>query len=955
MRNRLFSFFKKGILTKDIGAEINHLDFPELSDYLFSQFNKQSDSIRQRPPLTNNIVLNISRQIFEIIKIPILYTYNELYSQKEANELKINKGELIYDCFNKFPELEIIFNISCQQYVQYFSELLKRLLSDEKEIIKHFNISGNPISVEWPLGDFHNGGKSHAIINYSCGSKIVYKVKSPDGSLIFEKIIKSISNKGYELPYLFPGRLTKYNYYWEEYISHVATDDKQILYSFYETIGKYLAIFYVLGISDIIRDNIIANNGKPVFIDIECLLKPILKTSDKDVFPSADNFLKESVIGTGLLPFWTPLRANDAGINFGGISQSELYTPKLRLYVGNNRKMVYEFKNVLKHPTHIPFKNQQLPTKVIYQNISKGFIDRCHFLITHKKWLAKYIRELVDDSDISSRILMRNTNVYDTIIKESLHPDYLTNSHDRYLFLNYLDNSFDKDCFPQGLIDIEKQELKNLNVPVFYSNPTDRTIFYKGNHFEIIEVSGVDSMLKRLNKLSADTIKAQNTLIEKSIACFEKISSFTLEPKKKEVTNSFLKEYGNDSLFVKNHVIKLADRILQDSLWIDDSFQWIDIGVGRTGQWEVSPKKPGIYDGLDGLGLFYLYLYDTTKIGRFKKATDAILRKTLFAFEQFDPSKSYHLFSPFNFPFSTLYFLWHYHKVIGENEFVDVNELLESKLIPFVIDHIPSESYLDFANGCSGLLIFLLDYYNYSGLKSIERPIHLIVQRILKSAVKTPNGITWQSEKFKNLVGFAHGNAGFLYSLSKYYGIFGYNKHNIKFIHDIIRYNDSYYSQKHNGWKDLRYKEETIAAPSWCHGSSGISLAYLEAKKQLPLTCSIDWHEIAKTIAQKGFSSLHCLCHGMVGNAEALIAIGDFINYPEFKKVAKDKLLCEIQKNQDNFNWRTGFTNGKFSLNGLFLGTSGIGYNLLKIFVNPNMPSILTLQPPVLTKKTIFP
>lgn len=177
----------------------------------------------------------------------------------------------------------------------------------------------------------------------------------------------------------------------------------------------------------------------------------------------------------------------------------------------------------------------------------------------------------------------------------------------------------------------------------------------------------------------------------------------------------------------------------------------------------------------------------------------------------------------------------------------------------------------------------------------------------------------------------------------------------MEFINHIIRYNDSYYSQEHYGWKDLRYREDTIAAPSWCHGSSGILLAYLGAQNQLPLTFDINWHEISKTIVKKGFSSLHCLCHGMVGNAEALIAISDFINTPELKKIAEDKLLFEIQNNLVNFNWRTGFTNGKFSLNGLFLGTSGIGYNLLKIFVNKNIPSLLMLQPPVVTQKSVLP
>jgi lantibiotic modifying enzyme len=249
------------------------------------------------------------------------------------------------------------------------------------------------------------------------------------------------------------------------------------------------------------------------------------------------------------------------------------------------------------------------------------------------------------------------------------------------------------------------------------------------------------------------------------------------------------------------------------------------------------------------------------------------------------------------------------------------------------------------------LLIFLLDYYNHKGLKSLELPIHRIVQQILKSSIRTSQGVTWQSEKFKKLVGFAHGNAGFLYSLSKYYGTFGYTNNDIKFIEDIIHYNNSYFSNYQNGWRDLRYSQEMIAAPSWCHGSSGILLAYLETQNQLSLKFDIDWNEVSNTIIQKGFNSSHCLCHGMVGNAEALIAIGNYMNNPNLKSFVHEKILSEIQKNQNEFNWRTGFTNGRFALNGLFLGTSGIAYNLLKIFVNPNLPSFLILQSPILRNK----
>lgn len=943
---KLLSSNKENLLFKNVGECISYIDFPELYNSILNDFKIElMQNIQVDEIILKNVVENISRQIFEVAKAPILYTFNQFYFKPNTVKLTFNRKDLLQKCYTKYPELSRIIEIQIRQYCIYFSNLIKRLYDDEVDIKKQFEISGSVISFTWPLGDFHNGGETHIIINYSCGNRVIYKVKNPKGNLAIENLILSITQKGHKIPYLFPKRLIKDSYYWEEFIKHKPSDSKDLQISFYKAIGNYLAVFYILGISDIISDNIISNSGTPVFIDIECLLKPTIKTSDKDIFPSADNFLKESVVGTGLLPFWTSIRANEAGTNFGGISNSKLYTQETYLYVATNGKIAYDYKKTEKSPSHLPYINQHLSTKTTYDCISSGFTETCCFLKDEKNWLGDYVNKLIEKYKINSRVLLRHTSVYETILKESIHPDYLISGNERSNFLNCLNDTFDRICFPRGIIELEKEQLKNFNIPIFYAKPLECTIFSNNSIFDIIEFNGFESMLKRLNNLSSIVIKKQNSLIEKSIACFEKITSTDSKIEKNAIKFYPAKECENQKNYVQNYVIKLADKLIEDSIWIDNSYQWIDISVGRVGQWEIAPKNPGIYDGIDGLGLFYLYLYDTTKIERYKNISKILLDKSLFAFNHFDISKSYHLFSPLNYPFSILFFLWHYQSITKDYE-VEIDKLFENKLVPFVTAHIESDTHLDFANGCSALLCLLVDYYNEYSTKSLENTIHLIAKKIIKSAIQTPCGITWGNQKFKKLVGFAHGNAGFLYSLSKYYKIFGINKDGLILTNDIIRYIQHNYSTDNLGWKDLRYQEDSIALPSWCHGSSGILIAYLETQNNLPVKLDIDWTGISEQIFKKGFDSLHCICHGMTGNAEILHRISGFINNSSFSTRANDKLLIEIEKNFNEFNWKTGFTNGKFSLNGLFLGTSGIGYNLLKIFVNPKMPSLLTLDPP---------
>ncbi len=460
-------------------------------------------------------------------------------------------------------------------------------------------------------------------------------------------------------------------------------------------------------------------------------------------------------------------------------------------------------------------------------------------------------------------------------------------------------------------------------------------------------------MVNRINKLSDTVIKDQISYIEKSISCFYQFeqSKDNKILEKKSLNNNSL-PYNYDTKKIKKHIIQIAEKVLNDRIRVGKSYQWIDINVGRVGQWEFAPKNFGIYDGLDGLGLFYLYLYKFTKESKYKRVAQSIMNKSLFTFKNFNPSKSYYLFSPYHFPFSTLYFYWHYSKIIGDIENTNLNELFEQKLVPYVKNNIRFDTFIDVLNGCSGLLILLIDYYKNEKLNSLILPIQKIYQKILKSAIITSNGITWECNKFKYLVGFAHGNAGILYALSKYYELFGYTKKDIMFLNSIIKYNNNYFFESYQGWRDLRYSDFLITSPSWCHGSSGILNAYLEIENLLPINFDINWNKIKGTILKEGFEHSHCLCHGMLGNLETLMAIGYKTKNHNLITLTKNKIVFEIYKKDTTgeLNWKTGFKNGKFSLNGLFLGNSGIAYNILKLLFDYNMPSILLLHPPTSNK-----
>ncbi|GAB4256789.1 MAG: hypothetical protein Kow0079_13950 [Vicingaceae bacterium] len=926
--------------------EITDDFFPSIAQVINWELKKQISEIEKYPELLNSITHKISNNIFNILKIPLVYSANIQYKNHNKDFFYLSEKELLFTTFNLYRECERIVNIRIGSSINYFKMFFLNL-EISKENIRHiFQINGSPIEINWPLGDFHHNGNTHTKIIFSCGKSLMYKTKDFTSIDVFESFISNLTKKGYFIPYFSIKRLKKDNHYFEEFVEYCPVNSVKKIDDFYITMGKYLAFFYILGISDIIKDNVIAYNGIPVFLDVECIFKPTLKNSVNDILPEMEDIFKESVIGTGILPFLTPNNANDPCINFATIGSKRFFEYSTKLTINNNGQLcIYQDKKELRS-NHLPSETILRSAQEYCSLLIKGFKDAAEFILQNKEWLLEQIVYILGKSSCTSRLLLRHTNIYSILLNESLHPDLLISSKKRWEFLKYLEQTYDPDCFPMQLIQIEKEHLYNMDIPLFQYNPENLFVKHKQDNIILFKETGTEATTRRINSFDSSILNFQISLIEKSIACIDKIDNNALN----EVNNNkYLSKYYYTNENIINCSKLIGDKIIDDSLEIIDGFQWIDISIGRSGQWEVVIKKPGIYDGFDGIGLFYLYLYISTGNEKYKQISEYLLKISLKSFSNFNPEKSFYLFSPYNYPFSSLYFIWHFQELLNVH-IIDIDEIFKNKVIPFVKKNIYEDVNLDVVNGSAGLLVFLLNYYTYTNATYIEECVHLIKNYLIDISIKEQNEIYWNSYKFKGLIGFAHGNAGFLFALSKFHETFGYNKNDIDFIHKVINKIQNNYDSTNKSWLDLRYKKKTIAPPSWCHGSSGILLSYVNSYTFLKKT-GVDLRipyliESSDLIKNNYTNTSHCLCHGLFGNALILNEINLKDTLTEIINKANNQLITEVNRYSINHQWKTGFTNGKFSLNGLFLGTSGIGYALLKIFINNNIPSVLTLESP---------
>ncbi|MNN57571.1 Lanthionine synthetase C-like protein [compost metagenome] len=127
-------------------------------------------------------------------------------------------------------------------------------------------------------------------------------------------------------------------------------------------------------------------------------------------------------------------------------------------------------------------------------------------------------------------------------------------------------------------------------------------------------------------------------------------------------------------------------------------------------------------------------------------------------------------------------------------------------------------------------------------------------------------------------------------------------------------------------------------------------LPFLRSSQVKKVTNEIE-QAVATTI-RYGFGNSHCLCHGDLGNLELLLLAGKNLDRPEWIEMARWYGKQAVNYYQSNGEYLTGITKCS-NIQGLWLGLSGIGYQMLRLASDNEIPSILCLQEPFVLTRTL--
>lgn len=864
----------------------------------------------------------------------------------------LSKSDYQNEIFDIYPCLERIMLESVSMLVENIFEVTKRLC-DDKKLIEDRMCSGKKFNhilmMKSEFSDSHNGGKAVFNIELDNKYRIIYKPHSLECELAYHKMLGWILKECGDtvLKYKI---IDRRNYGWEEKVEYRQCQSKNDITLFYKRIGYILFVNYLLQVTDMHYENIIACGSYPVIIDLETIMTNMIESkTNKTAKEIAYEKIGKSVISQGLLPKYVWGKGDRAGIDISGISgvagqELPVKVPVLKNIKRADMHIEYEHPHTREQKNIPKLGNRYIMDIECTTQILLGFSAAYHIVLSHKSELWEVIEEF---KNLTVRYIPRDTRQYAMLLQTSYHPDFMQNGADRELLVSSLFQHNEKDIFKE----LAKEEIKDIlngDIPYFTYRVNEKSVLSSNKKIvkDIFSRSSYEQLISKIETLGEEDLKEQCAYIMLSMETMNKRVSETssILPIRKRYSISVDYDAVIGNIFTQIYERAIFSENVADVSWIGLSL------VGNNENiWNVSPLTDFLYDGIAGIAVFVFALNKIINNSQ-TETLCACIKMTLFNAidECVKEEKSQGGNGAFSGKGSLMYVCQVLYKITYDNLFIQYMEKLYNSLNEI----IESDQYNDIVYGNAGMSLIYLNAYDLTNerkyIKSAIKAADILVSR---AKVIDDNSVGWVGNaNVRPLAGFSHGNAGISLALLKIYDRTGDLRY-YETAKRAILYENTLYKQETNNWLDMRIfngvEVKDLGDPvSWCHGASGILLSrikmlpYVNGKFREIVKCDIK-RAIEKMVS-KGKIPMQCLCHGNIGNIEILLDAAKILENTELENFAKNILEKCVAEGSEN-GWNIGLT-GKESNVGFMLGLSGIGYSLLRFRYPGIFPSILSIE-----------
>lgn len=842
-------------------------------------------------------------------------------------------------------------------------EFASRLVSDIDEVVRTFAVDGElgtVAEVRFGAGDSHRGGRSVGVVRFSGGARIVYKPRGLRVDVHFQQLLEWLNARGAEPTYRSMQVIDRGDYGWVEFIDSHPCRSRDELQRFYQRQGGYLALLHSLAAVDFHYENLIAAGEHPVLVDLEALFHPLAaEVHDQLAVPApALTAMHDSVLGVGLLPSPIILRDDSGvdGVDLSGLAgESGQRTPlpvPIWDQVGTDEMHLIRRRQEMGGADNRPrLEDEEHSVLEFGDDIMAGYRSMYGLLSRYRDELLSVDGPVHAFAEDEVRVILRPTRTYSHLLHEARHPDLMRDGLDRDRFLSYLWSQPRWQDRWSEVCAAEQAQLNAGDIPIFTTTPASCDLV-AGDGTTIADVlpqNGLAVACSRIAALSDENLEQQSWFLRGSLTALAMGEGERTWPGYRVAATPYV---ANSKDFA-DMARAAGDRLLELAIVDGPRTGWLGLTLVHDKVWQLGPVGFDLYSGMPGIALFLGYLSEVTGDDRYRataeKVADQMVEQIGLLDDAADAALKFFTVGAFNDLGGPLYCLSHLASLWGREDLLDGASRIVSHLATLTVH---DEAY-DVIGGAAGAILALLAFHSARPNEAALEAAWAFSEHLAQAAQPFAGGIAWlSSSSSQPLAGFSHGASGIATALARLDNTAG-RRRNVDLVHGAMRYERTTFDQRTGTWQDFRKdvpEGQTMVA--WCHGAAGIGMARADLLGYLDEAALAEDFDLAVNgVLAAGLGGAvitgtgnHSICHGDLGNAEALLVCAQARNDDALRRKASligSSLLSSLKTD----GWLCGVPLG-VETPGLMSGIAGMGYNLLRFARPDRVPSVLLLEPP---------
>lgn len=860
------------------------------------------------------------------------YFCTKIIGTEEFRNSVFNQYSVLYNCIREKVECMMVYYSEVINFFQIDREEIQEKLCSNRKIDKISKISGG-------AGDVHNGGKQVLKVCMDDKLEILFKPRSMENENNHMKLLQWLAERT-ELDQYSYDFLSYTDHSWSTIVEYKSCISQIELKNYYKRLGVQLFLAYFLGTKDLHCENIIAYGEYPVIIDLENLVNVQSEKIRTSVNEEIYYQLLNSVLYTGLLPFYY-WDQKGRGINSSGVSGrgGQQYPFKIPTAVdAGTSNMHIEYRYPYSESTqNLATVNGKFYDPSVYEEyMLYGFKAAYRQVMQNKD---KFLILVKDLEKTKSRFLTADTQRYAMTLSSSYFPSLLAEGSERENYLYSIGKG--RENQKREVVESEVKSLLRGDIPYFYFCLNDKALVISQkirleNYFQH---TAMEILYKKMALLSESDLDRQCEFIRVSLELMSDQGRGYLNriysAKECKITTKNEKN-------IEGKISKLTKRLLSQAIWNQDRTEvsWCNVQFGSSmgRQYSIKPMGLYLYDGLAGMLLLMYILKSTYKNDEISEVYKS-LKNTLFKYTDQVTEDLGRLRSNrtgiFDGEGSIVYTYLILFSMGNENKYLKYAKK-HARILERIIDQDDKYDLLSGNAGAAQVFLLLYDItLEKEYLNKVERAVWLVE----KDGEEQTDGIGWRVETdIAPMAGMAHGNGGILMPVIRLWSLTKNEKYE-RLADQIWRYEETLYDSEINNWTDVRLgnvDSDKTGAVAWCHGVGGILLSRLECCRYVEEN---KWKERFQKDMLRAYSKLKdywkrdswSLCHGISGNLWILWEAERILepNAKRYEGICPDEEIEFLPQERMN--------------PGLFNGYGGVLYYLLKV-KGEKIPNILGIE-----------